>query len=225
MQEESPLNPIPPVILALVIVMLGVEAIFGLASSGLIGGRTGIGWRNWAVEDYAFAPRVLDLVIGQGIYSFDLLKRFVTYPFIHASVTNSAFAIVITLAMGKFAGEVLSNLALGILFFATSIAGALVFGLVVAENVALIGAYPAAYGLIGAYTYILWTQLGARGEQQLMAFRLIGVLVALHIVFSVFFGPTPVWIAELSGFATGFVLTPILAPGGWAALLRRLRTR
>ncbi|KAA9005195.1 rhomboid family intramembrane serine protease [Histidinibacterium aquaticum] len=226
MSDEFPLNRMPGVILAIAGAMLLAEAVFSLASAGILGGRTGIGWRSWAVQDYAFAPRVLELLGAPGgAWSPDLLKRFVTYAFVHGSVTNTAFAVVITLALGKFCGEVLGEVQLAALWLACTVGGALVFGLAVQENAALIGGFPGAYGLIGAYTYLLWVHLGRQGARQLAAFRLIGVLVALQLIFSVFFGPSPIWVAEIAGFVLGFAITPVLVPGGWTALLAKLRER
>ncbi|WP_040616207.1 rhomboid family intramembrane serine protease [Oceanicola granulosus] len=225
MQQETPLNPIPPVVLLAVLAMIAVEVVLGLAAQGIVGGQQGIGWRIRAWEDYAFAPRVVELVAERGVWSADLLARFVTYPFVHASVTHAAFAVVITLAMGKFAGEVLTGFALGALMLACTVLSALFYGLVVSDNVPLFGAYPLAYGLIGAYTYILWLHLGRRGERQIAAFRLIGFLFVLQIVYAMLFGSNPQWIAELAGFVIGFALTPLLVPGGWTALLMKLRTR
>lgn len=225
MEHDNPLNPLPPVILALVVVMILIEAALSLGSFGLVGGQRSVGWRIAAVEDWSFVPAVSDYVIGQGRLSLDLLKRFVTYPFVHGGFTHGAFAVVILLAMGKFVGEVLSDISLAVLFFACTIFGALVYGLVSPGNAPLYGAYPPAYGMIGAFSYIMWLSLKRMGENQLMAFRLIGVLFAIQLFWAIFFGGNPTWIADLAGFLVGFALAPVLAPGGLQALRDRLRQR
>ena len=66
---------------------------------------------------------------------------------------------------------------------------------------------------------------GAMGENQLNAFRLIGVLLAIQFLFGLIFGGNSVWIAELAGFAIGFVMAPVLVPGGFMAAVARLRDR
>ena len=43
----------------------------------------------------------------------------------------------------------------------------------------LLGGFPAAYGLIGAYTMLLWTALAGTGDTQLKAFSLIAILMGL----------------------------------------------
>lgn len=225
MQDQSPFNPLPPVIVVFALAMVAVEAVLGLAQAGFLGGPQGIGWRLEAVERFAFAPRVMELVFERGVMAPEVLMRFVSYIFVHGSLGHAAFGIVILLAMGKFAGEVLDGVALVVIVLCSAVVGAMVFGIAVRANIPLYGSYPAAYGLIGAYTAIIFVALGRAGERQLAAFRLIGILVAIQLVFAALFGADPSWIADLAGFVTGFVLTPLLAPGGLAALIRRIRTR
>ena len=89
----------------------------------------------------------------------------------------------------------------------------------------LVGGFPSVYGLIGAYTFLLWVRFGAMGENQYQAFTLIGFLLGIQLVFGVFFGSTSDWVAELAGFAFGFVLTPALVPGAFRRFLDRVRQR
>lgn len=225
MQQEPVVNPIPPVVIVLCLIVVLVELALSAAAAGMIGGPQGIGWRIAALQDYAFSPLVLDRVIAVGDFSFDLLKRFVTYGFLHASFTHALFAAALLLALGKFVGDVFSGVAVLIVFFGALVFGAIIFGIIAEGPVPLIGLYPAVYGLIGAFTYILWVRLGASGENQVKAFQLIGFLLALQLVFGLFFGSDPSWLAELAGFAFGFVVSIIVAPGGWTALVAKLRER
>lgn len=224
-ENQSPFNALPPVIIALCAIMAGVELIFSAGANGLAGGPTAIGWRLEAVREYAFAPTVIEAMTVRGDYQFDVIKRFVTYPFVHASFMDALFGVVLTLALGKFVGDAFGSIATFILFLATTIVSALVFGLVLSGPVPLVGAYPPAYGLIGAYTYLIWLRLGQSGENQLAAFRLIGFLMGLQLAFGLLFGSSSTWIAELAGFVGGFALAPLLAPGGWQAFLARTRNR
>ncbi|WP_377508606.1 rhomboid family intramembrane serine protease [Octadecabacter sp. R77987] len=225
MQNENPFNAIPPIVLALVAVIIGVEAMLSMAQQGWIGGRTGIGWRPAAVQDYGMSPRIVAIVFDQGLWTADLLKRFVTYPFIHGSFTHALWGIVLLLALGKYVGEVFHPVAVIILFLACTIGGALVYGLMSPRNVALIGVFPPVYGLIGAYTYLMWLTLGRLGENQLRAFTLIIVLLGIMLVYGMLFGSSPTWIAEIAGFVIGLVIAPVLSPGGWGAFVARVRQR
>jgi hypothetical protein len=88
-----------------------------------------------------------------------------------------------------------------------------------------VGGYPGVYGLIGAYTFILWVSYGVAGENQYRAFTLIGFLMGIQLIFGFMFGTTNDWVAELSGFLVGFAISPMLVPGGFRRLLNRLRQR
>ncbi len=222
---ESPFNTIPPVALALVLVIAVIELAFQLRLMGFVGGQGVDDWRQMARDDWAFAPAVIDVMWERGLYTVDLLKRFVTYAFIHGSFTHALWATVLLLAMGKFVGEAYRPLPFLMIFFGSIVAGAVVYGLLASRNFPLIGAYPGIYGLIGAYTYLMWLTLGRMGENQYRAFTLIGMLMGLMLVYAMLFGSTPWWIAELAGFVTGLFLAPLVAPGGWRAFLSRLRQR
>ena len=220
-----PVNAIPPVVLGLFALVMGVEAVLSLAAAGVIGGPAGIGWRVAAITDWGFSAAVWDQVAERGNWSGDMLRRFVTYSFVHGSFTHALFGGVILLAMGKFVGEAFGGLATLAVFVVAGIAGAMVFGVVLSGNAALFGSYPAVYGLIGAFTYLLWLRLGQTGQNQLRAFRLIGLLMAIQLLFAVFFGADQAWIADVAGFVAGFALSPLVAPGGWRAFLARMRAR
>jgi membrane associated rhomboid family serine protease len=47
----------------------------------------------------------------------------------------------------------------------------------------------------------------------------------LQLVFGLLFGANSTWIADVAGFASGFVLSFFLAPGGWARIRERIRHR
>ncbi|PXW68764.1 membrane associated rhomboid family serine protease [Loktanella sp. PT4BL] len=225
MKPESPFNTLPVVVVILALAIVGIEVVFQLANAGIIGGPRGLGWRLAAIEEFGFAPAVLDRVLVSGDYSLDMLKRFVTYTLINGDLIQMAFCAALVLALGKFTAEYYGSLKVLVVYVVTSIAGAVVFGLLAGDNTLLIGAFTPVYGLIGAYTYVLWLRLGIAGENQIMAFRLIGFLLAIQLIFGLIFGGNSQWISELAGFVTGFVLSTLLAPGGWASLVRRMRER
>ena len=62
----------------------------------------------------------------------------------------------------------------------------MIYGIFGGSPVWLFGAFPAAYGLIGSFTYVLWRQYEAMGQSQIMAFRLIGLLLAIILTIMCF---------------------------------------
>lgn len=222
---ESPLNPLPGVVWLLALPMLVIELILSAGDLSLIGGPTGIGWRGAAIQKFALAPGMLQQMWQTGVWRGDFLMRFVTYPFVHASFTQALFVLVFVLALGKMVAEVLRPWAVLVVFFVAAICGGIVYSLVPAAQLGLIGGYPAVYGMIGAFTYLLWARLGAQKANRYRAFSLIGFLLAAQLVFGLLFGGGWDWVAELSAFVAGFALSFIVGPGGPAHLLRVLRQR
>ncbi len=225
MQTPNAVNPIPPVVIVLCLIAVAAELVLGAGQFGVVGDPQAIGWRINALQSYSLSPAVLDWILTRGDFAPAMLMRFVTYPFVHASFTQALFGIALLLALGKFVGDALGNLAVLLIFAITSVGGALVFCLIASGTSPLFGLFPPVYGLIGAYTYVIWLHLGRTGQSQLAAFRLIGFLLALQLVFGLLFGAGNAWIAELAGFAFGFLTATLLVPGGFAALLQRLRQR
>lgn len=89
----------------------------------------------------------------------------------------------------------------------------------------LIGAYPAVYGLIGAFTFLLWVNLARVGANKYRAFSLIGALLFFQLVFGLLFGAGWDWVADITGFAAGFLLSFVVSPGGWARVMDKIRQR
>ena len=222
---ESPFNAVPPVILILALAAGLVEIALMLGEAGLIGGPAAVGWRLALIQDWGVSPLVFDQVAVHGEWSWPMVRRFVAYAGIHGSFTQALFGVALLLALGKFVGEVFHWAALVLLLVLCTLAGAIVFGLVFSGPVALIGLYPMDYGLIGAFTYLLWQRAGRMGENRLRAFRLIGVLMGLQLVFSLLFGSNPAWLADVAGFVAGFSASLLVAPGGWNAFVARMRER
>lgn len=223
--STSPLNALPPVVAALALLIGGAEVVLMLAERGILGGRLGVGWRVAAIEQYAVFDAVVEAMWERRGLPPEHLMRLVTYPFVHLGFVHAAFAVAILLALGKMVGEVFSPLATAAVFFVPAVAGALAWSALADDPRPLLGAYPGVYGLIGAYTFLLWTRLAAAGGQRLEAFRLIGVLLAIQLLFAALFGAGLDWIADVAGFAAGFALSAVVSPGGWRAVMARLRAR
>lgn len=223
--NTPPLNPVPPIVWVLVLPMIAMEAAFGLGQAGTVGGPQAIGWRIEAIQRWSFVPDLWREMVSLGEFPLIHMARFVTYSFVHGNLTHAVFAVVILLALGKFVGDILRWWMVPTVFFGAAIFGALIYGLVGEARVPLIGAYPGDYGLIGAFTYLMWLRLAGTGAQQYRAFSLIGMLMAMQLLFGLLFGGAIDWVADLSGFAAGFVLTMLLIPGGIARLQDWFRQR
>ena len=225
MSDESPVNPLPPIVVALALIIFGVELLFQLGHRGILGGAEGVGWRLNAQRDYGFFGQVFAWMRQTGNWPVEHLMRFVTYPFVHVAFTHMLMVIVFLLALGKMVGEVFGTYAVLIIFFGSAVVGALAYGFLVPNDVPLVGGYPAVYGLIGSYTFMMWLSYGHAGESRLRAFQLIGFLLGIQLLFGLIFGANKDWLADLAGFATGFVISFALVPGAIARAIDKMRQR
>jgi rhomboid protease GluP len=105
-----------------------------------------------------------------------------------------------------------SPLAFIAIFWVSAVFGALAYVLLLDSPFPLIGGYPGVYGLIGAFTFLMWVDAGLRGESQLRAFGLIGALLAIQIVFGVIQGDFGNVVADLAGSSPGSCCRSSSAP-------------
>lgn len=223
--NQSPFNALPPVVIALAVVIFGLELMFQAATAGFLGGQGGIGWRLAAIEDYAVLDAVWHWMISTGQFPSEHLLRFVTYPLIHGSFLHAAMVVVFILALGKMVAEVYSPIAFIAVFWVSAIMGGLGFVVFLNSEFPLVGGYPGVYGLIGAFTFLVWMRAEAEGTGQMRAFGLIGALLGIQILFALFNGEFGTVVADFSGFVTGLALSFIVSPGGWRRMLARMRQR
>lgn len=225
MQDHNapPLNPLPPVVWALTLPMIALEIVLQIGEAGIAGGPDAVGWRVEAITKIAFVPDLWREMWQLGSFPVEHLARLVAYPFVHGTLTHTVFAVVILLALGKFVGEVLRFWAVLVVFFGATLVGALAYGFLTTP-MPLFGAYPGDYGLVGAFTYLMWLRLAGSGKEY-RAFSMIGLLLGVQLIFGVAFGGGWDWVADLAGFAAGFALTVLVAPGGIPRLIDHLRQR
>ena len=223
--DAPPLNPIPGVVWLILLPIVAMELVVSAGTLGLAGGATGVGWRQEALQRFALSPEMLDQMIGTGRWTWDYLMRFISYGFVHGSFTHALLATVFILAMGKFVAEIFSPWSVLAVFLIPLALGGVAYSLIPGVKMALFGAYPGAYGLIGAFTFIIWARLGAENANRARAFTLIAFLLGIQLLFGVLFGGSPDWVADLVGFSAGFGLSFLVGPGGPAHLLRAIRQR
>lgn len=230
---ESPLNSLPAVLWVLALPIIATEAYFGLGRLGFLAGGSNAGRaaRQILVEQTAFAPEFLLRAWERGSVVGAELQRLVTYPFVHYSATHALFVLVFLLALGNMAARSMRPWAVVVLFAASAIGGAAVYSLAAGllpqlRFDPLVGGYTPVYGLLGAFTFLLWTRLGQENANQMRAFTLIGMLLLFQLVFGVVFGSSGKnWIAEIAGFGIGFTLSFVLVPGGFSRVRQRVRHR
>ncbi|MEZ7813958.1 MAG: rhomboid family intramembrane serine protease [Paracoccaceae bacterium] len=224
-ENPSPLNQLPWIVWALALPIIAMELVFGLANIGLIGGPFGSDWRMDALRRFAFSPDLMRAMWQAGQFPLSEVIRALTYFSVHASLTHAVFAVVILLALSKVVAEAFAPWAVVAIFIGSGAGGALVFSLIPNIHSLLIGAYPSVYGMIGAYTFLLWVNLAAVGAKKSNAFSMIGMLLGIQLLFAAVFGGSMDWVAELSGFIIGVFMAFAFSPLRWSDLFNQFKKR
>ncbi len=224
--NAPPLNPLPWIVWVLALPLIAMEVVLSLADAGVVGGPQGIGWRLQAVERFGLFPELLKYQWETGGQPLEELHRLISYALVHGNFTQALFAVVMLLALGKMVGEVFRWWGVAVVFLGSAAVGGAAYGLLVPDlRTQLIGAYPAVYGLIGAFTFLIWTRLALVRANRFRAFSLIGALLFVQFVFGVLFGAGWDWVADIAGFATGFLLSFVVSPGGFQRVVAMMRQR
>lgn len=225
-KAEAPMNAVPPAILALVVIIMGVELVLMAGEAELIGGMTGPTWRVSYLEKFAFFDPLFTWMVDNQVMRPKYLMRFVTYPLIQPQFLIAVIVSVFLLALGRMMARAMTQWGVLAVFFGASIIGALVFAFSWETKVPLFSGLTGAYGLVGGYTFLIWRHLKRTGGRQINAFALIGVLLIAQLGMGLLFGEGKSWVSEISGFISGFFLTLLLVPGtvsGWIAKARERR--
>ena len=61
---EPPVNPLPPLVIVIFLMMAGVEAVLSLGESGIVGGPQAVGWRLALIRDYGFSGQIADWMLA-----------------------------------------------------------------------------------------------------------------------------------------------------------------
>lgn len=224
--HAQPLLALPGAVWALVAAIAGIELVLQAAALGLVDAPGAAGWRLALVRDYGLQGAQFDRLVQIRRFDPAEMLRLVTYGFLHTGWLHALFVVVLAAALGKFTAEETGRpwVALAV-FLAGSVVGGAMWALILAPQHWLLGGYPGVFGLVGAFTFLLWSELGRKGANRGRAFALMGVLLALRLGFGLVAGFGHDWLADLAGFATGFLLTPLLVPEARRRLLARLRER
>jgi membrane associated rhomboid family serine protease len=226
--NQPPLNPLPPVVWILALAIVGVELMFQAGEAGFIGGPEAVGWRLEHARNFGFFDAVFDWMRQNRSFPLEHVQRFVTFHFVHGSFTHAAFVVVFILALGKFVGELFSPWSVLVVFFGSAIIGVAGYSIILDESNLIIGGYPGVYGLIGAFTWVLFMDARMAGNSGISAFRLIAFFMALQLIYKILFNTSNEWLAELIAFGSGFALSFLVAPNAGRRLngyLNQLRNR
>ena len=213
--DEAFFNDLHPTVYGLALIVIGLELLFGLAENGILGGLIDPSARRNALIDYAFWQQLFNLAMANGEYRLDVLITLLSYPLLHTGFIHAVVSAAIILFMGTILARLFHYMwPLGI-FWIASVAGGLAYAMLSTSQAPLLGASPGYFGLIGAvgfvFLYTLHKSFDRRGQRML---SIPLVFLVVPTVMNIFLTSSQIWIADLAGAATGFIIAIFISPGG-----------
>jgi rhomboid protease GluP len=197
-------RPLPPALVTLVIVMVGIELLLQLADLGIVGDRS-------------LRPRVY--VLGafwaslfhdtQPVFSLQPVTMFVSHAMLHGGLLHLGMNAAVLLGLGRLIGDRYGAGAILPLFLLSAIAGGAVFALLNVSDIPMVGASGAVFGFLGVWTAWDWHRHRAHGVSTRPVVMRGVVLVLINVLFFFGLGGMIAWEAHFGGYVAG------LAFGAW----------
>lgn len=199
---------VPAVIWALVIASTLPELLLTGADLRLWGDPS---WRMTAYEYGGFWSGLLRDWVPT--YPGQAFAMFATYGFLHGGLSHLALNMVTLIVFGSILAQRYGGGAMLILYGLSQIGGGLAYGLLSpADNVPMVGASGAIFGLAGAFLMLSARQLRIRGQSVIPVLKSAGALVLLNLVLWWAMAGGLAWQAHLGGALVGIAFVALVPP-------------
>ena len=199
---------VPAVIWALVIASTLPELLLTGADLRLWGDPS---WRMAAYEYGGFWSGLLRDWVPT--YPGQAFAMFATYGFLHGGLSHLALNMVTLIVFGSILAQRYGGGAMLILYGLSQIGGGLAYGLLSpADNLAMVGASGAIFGLAGAFLMLSARQLRIRGQSVIPVLKSAGALVLLNLVLWWAMAGGLAWQAHLGGALVGIAFVALVPP-------------
>ena len=199
---------VPAVIWALVIASTLPELLLTGADLRLWGDPS---WRMAAYEYGGFWSGLLRDWVPT--YPGQAFAMFATYGFLHGGLSHLALNMVTLIVFGSILAQRYGGGAMLILYGLSQIGGGLAYGLLSpADNVPMVGASGAIFGLAGAFLMLSARQLRIRGQSVIPVLKSAGALVLLNLVLWWAMAGGLAWQAHLGGALVGIAFVALVPP-------------
>lgn len=202
-------QPVHPVLWGLVAIMVGFEVMFWAVERGIL--PPGLG-RIPIYGQFAFFDSMFDFAREEGKLPPQLLWSFLTHGLLHGGWLHLGLNGAAFLGLGHAVTRFVGIGGFLVILAGSTIAGALVFGLIAETYAPLVGASGAIFGLLAAITAWQERALRLQGLSRKMIWQRIAGLAVLNVVMFAGLGGMIAWEAHLGGFLAGWALALVYRP-------------
>lgn len=196
-----------PAVAALIVLMVGVEAVLLAGDQNLFGLR---GIRRLAYQYAGFWPGLLGDWTPN--YAFQPQLMFATYAFLHGGIVHMVVNMITLWSLGQAAVDRVGRRGFLILYVASAIGGALGYAALFSGPQPMVGASGALFGLAGAWLAWEYVDRFTARSGLWPVLRVAAMLVALNVVLFYSMKGQLAWQTHLGGFLSGWVVAMLIDP-------------
>lgn len=185
----------------LVMLTSGLELILMAADLGLIGSSR---WRSLVLQFGGFWPGLL--YDWQPNYPWQPQIMFLSYSGLHAGFVHLVGNMMVLLWIGPHLVERLGQIRFALLWLASALGGALVFGFLTTSPTPMVGASGSIFGLMGAM--VMFEYVYNRHYAKAIGITL--GLALLNLVMLIWEGGLLAWQTHLGGYIIGVLAAVLL---------------
>ncbi len=214
-RQTDEFTPLPRSLLALFLVIAGIEVVLSLADAGYVADPS---LRGRMLQSGAFWTSLLHG--AQPLYALQPYTMFLSHALLHGSFLHMAMNMAILLALGRFVGDRYGAGTILPVFFLGAVCGGAAFGLLATTQAPMVGASGAVFAFLGVWTVWDFRRHRAKGVSTAPVWRRVLVLAGINVVMYVGLGGMLAWEAHLGGFLAGLACGVVLENRQDAARMR-----
>jgi rhomboid protease GluP len=196
--QRAQWRPMPRNLLALVLLIVGIELVLQAADLGMVGDQ------SLRLRVYVAGAFWSSLFHGQQpLFSLQPVTMFITHALLHGGILHLAMNMAILLGLGRLVSDRYGERTVLPLFLLSAIAGGATFALLNVSDIPMVGASGAVFGFLGVWTAWDWHRHRAYGvSTRPVVMRGVGLLL-INVVFFFGLGGMVAWEAHLGGYLAG----------------------
>lgn len=200
----APRQKLPPWVTGLIILCCAIQGV--VTVSRFFGFSEMVGY---VLAYGAFWTELLDSW-SVPLYPGQSVLMFLTYGVLHGGLFHLVMNMVSLAVVARELVRLIGSKATALIHLVSQIVAAAAYAAVVRNEMPMVGASGAIFGLAGALIVMAAVKRKQRGQPMGPLWRATGYIVLLNLALT-FLVPNIAWVAHLGGAATGVVMALILA--------------
>lgn len=194
-------------VLMLIVICVSIEGLLVMGDSGWLNAPR---LRSTVYEYAGFWPGLLGT--WQPNYTAQPYTMFFSYALLHSGMAHLVVNMITLWSLGRPVCDRVGPMGFIALYLASTLGGALLFGLLAKTTQPMVGASGALFGLIGGVLAWNYVDRFITARRLWPVLRAVGVLILLNLVMWWAMSGLLAWQTHLGGFLAGWVAATLIDP-------------